>query len=178
MIEEWRDIPEYEGLYQVSNQGRVRSLDHVVPHSNGTHRTQRGRIRRLARHRQGYLQVVLCKAGKRATLYVHRLVATVFLGECPPAHEVNHVNGDKSDNRVENLEYCTHSQNMMHADEQGLRQVAGTACHFSKLTEDDVREIRRLHKQTDISQRAIARRFGVSHVTVGCILRGTAWTHI
>lgn len=106
---EWRAIAGFVG-YEVSRTGLVRSLDRRVPSSRGT-RLSRGRLLKPQRlSRTGYMQVELSGA-KRA---VHRLVATAFLGDPPTGYVVNHKNGDKEDNRVENLEWCTPSANVQH----------------------------------------------------------------
>lgn len=102
--EEWRDIPGYESLYQVSNLGNLRSLHY-------------GKVRpaKLTRLKNGYLTKSLNKKGcKPRTVYAHRMVMLSFVGECPPKHVVNHKNGIYTDNRLVNLEYCTESENLRH----------------------------------------------------------------
>lgn len=106
MIEEWRTIPEYEGLYKVSNLGRVKGL-------------KRNRILKSAPNEKGYQMIVLCKDGKMKTVKVHKLVAEVFIGK-KNGFEVNHIDGNKSNNSASNLEYCSHSDNMKHATKTGL----------------------------------------------------------
>lgn len=98
MNEIWRDVPGYEGLYQVSNLGNVKSL-------------RRGKILK-PRKSKDYLHVVLCKDGKETEFRVNRLVCSVFNGPIPPGLEVNHINEDKSDNRLSNLNLMTHKENI------------------------------------------------------------------
>lgn len=116
MINEiWKDIPGYEGLYQVSNSGKVKSISHQAKNnSNGGVRMTVGCILSLYKMPNGYLQVQLSKNEKRKKLYVHRLVATVFLHNESNFSDVNHIDGDKNNNSVENLEWCSHRNNQIH----------------------------------------------------------------
>jgi len=110
--EEWRDIPNYEGYYQASNLGRVRSLDRRVTYSNGHDRFYKGRVIKGSVNK-GYRQTTLCANGTKRAFKFSQLVAITFLG-----HNLNgvtlvvdHINGDKSDDRVENLRIVTHRAN-------------------------------------------------------------------
>lgn len=114
--EEWRDIPDTDGIYQVSNLGRVRSKDRLVNAARGSKRMCRGRILRARRSKNGYMQVNI-PTGNR---YVHRLVAEAFIDNLDDLPVVNHINGNKDDNRVDNLRWCTHEQSIQHAIENGL----------------------------------------------------------
>lgn len=119
--ESWRSVPEYEGRYEVSDHGRVRSLDRVEVRSNGHPHTVRGRILRPGAHRlsggstSGKLVVALCENGKQKTHLVHRLVARAFLGEGMAGTEVCHRDDVGSNNHVSNLYWGTRSQNLYDA---------------------------------------------------------------
>lgn len=104
--EQWRDIEGYDGMYQVSDLGRVRSL-----------KFGKVRVLRPGKHRQGYLQVALCQDGKQKSVYVHRLVAQAFIeNDDESKTDINHINECKSDDRAVNLEWCTASYNNAYND--------------------------------------------------------------
>lgn len=127
MKEIWKDITGYEGLYQVSNLGRVKSLNY--------RHTKEEKLLQLTLNKKGYLTVTLCK-DKSKTVQVHRLVASVFIPNVNNKPCINHLNGQKDDNRVENLEWCTHKENNIHAWENGL----------NRLTEDGRKRLSEAHK--------------------------------
>lgn len=159
--EEWRDVVGYEGLYQVSNTGRVKRV-------GGGQGAKIGRVLNSGTTKNGYQHVELHgHAGAKGSL-VHRLVMGAFVGPCPDGFQVNHKNGDKRDNRIENLEYLTPGDNLQHSRDT-LRNR-----HGAKLTESDVLKIRELVR-TGVSQREIARRFGVVQGVIGHIVAGRTW---
>lgn len=120
MLQEiWKDIPGYEGLYQVSNLGRVKSLDRFVKTGMGT-RHQEEIIVKPTTLNGGYLKIRLYKDGTTSGRLVHRLVAEMFKPNIENKTDVNHKNGDKTDNRVDNLEWVSHKENMQHAFAMGL----------------------------------------------------------
>lgn len=112
-METWIDVKDYEGLYQVSNYGRIKSVAKLI--FNGKIYFFRDELilkpRKLP---NGYIQVSLCKNNKYKTFYAHRLVACAFLENKNNKPQVNHKNGNKSDNRAENLEWVTVSENIFH----------------------------------------------------------------
>jgi NUMOD4 motif/HNH endonuclease len=111
--ERWAPIPDYEGYYEASALGRIRSLDRIVPYRGGTPRRIRGHILKQAVDPDdGRHEVRLNRDGKGRTVQVHRLVLLAFRGSCQPGQEGCHNNGDASDNRLENLRWDTHSENM------------------------------------------------------------------
>ena len=106
-MEIWKDIEDYEGIYQISNLGNVKSLNYRG--------TKQERLLKLIPNKIGYINVQLCKNGIVKPFYVHRLVAIAFLNKDNNKNEVNHINMVKTDNRVENLEWCTKSENIIHS---------------------------------------------------------------
>ena len=109
--EEWRDVVGYEGLYMVSNIGNVKSLKRTAKSKNGSIRTVSEKLRKIDKNKSGYLMVILNKEGKRKGMKIHRLVADAFIKNPYNLPQVNHRNEIKSDNRVENLEWCTQDYN-------------------------------------------------------------------
>ena len=131
----WKDIAGYEGWYQVSNMGRVRSVDRTVYFKDGRRsRFYKGKILKLKYH-NGYQMVNLLKNKELFVACVHRLVLETFVPPVEGKTWCNHKNGIKSDNRAENLEWCTPSENNQHATEMGLRHnnVSGMLAYADTL---------------------------------------------
>ena len=124
MEEIWKDIPGYEGYYQVSNQGNFRSLPRIIAYKKYGTRLYPGKSLLKDRAYDGYDRIVLSKEGKKTLFPAHRLVALTFIPNPENKPFINHINGCKHDNRVENLEWCTASENMRHADRTGLRDMS------------------------------------------------------
>ncbi|NCC85089.1 MAG: hypothetical protein EOM03_13315 [Clostridia bacterium] len=124
-MEQWKPISSYEGFYEVSDYGRVRSIERFVRSSsrNGGLRIRPSKILKQAKHHNGYLKVVLSRDGKVETLLVHRLVASAFCPRREGSKQVNHLNLCKTDNRAENLEWCTASENIRHAEQNGALEA-------------------------------------------------------
>ena len=175
MSEQWRVVPSLLGRYEVSNRGRVRSF--VTPRTSTN-------MLSVALTKEGYCRIVLQVAKNlRRTMLVHRLVAEAFLGPTPDGQEVNHKDGDKTNNRPENLEYMTRLGNMRHAtDVLGVINgpvvvPRGRQRPNSKMTDDAIRELRELRKQ-GWSYHRLAEHFQISRWTVEDIARGKTWTHV
>jgi len=116
----FKDIAGYEGLYQVSNFGRVKSLKNIVKYKNNKIYIYKERILNLEECKNGYLRINLQKNKKRKHYLLHRLIAQTFIPNPKNKPTVNHINGIKSDNRIENLEWNTRSENTKHAFRIGL----------------------------------------------------------
>jgi len=159
----WKDIPNYENLYQVSNKGRVYSIRNDL-------------IRKLRPDKCGYPTVSLKKHGKVKLAKVHRLVLLSFQG--PSSLQVNHKNGIKDDNRLENLEYCTASENLKHAFSIGLASQLGSRNAQAKVTEEDVREIRKALAEGSTTIKAVAKKYNIARTTVSQIKTGINWGHV
>lgn len=165
-IEEWRQVVGYEGKYLVSNTGKVKSL------------LRNGKLLNCNDNGRRYLQVTLYFNSKRVTHNIHSLVAKAFLGAREEGMTVNHIDGNKYNNCLSNLEYCTQSENFIHALDNGLIEPAkGVKNGNATLTEDDVRQIRK-RLALGQSQRFIAQAFNVKHSTIGCISRKRTWAHL
>lgn len=110
-IEIWKPIKGYEGLYEVSNKQRVRSVDRVLNHPTGKCLVK-SKIKTLQISNKGYYCLSLYKNGKGKVHLLHRLIAIAFIPNLSNLHEIDHINGDKKDNRIENLRWCTRKINM------------------------------------------------------------------
>lgn len=171
-IEVWKDIPEYEGLYQVSDLGRVKSLGRLVKHVSGLQRV-RERIRKLQPHTFGYLMLALHRNGRGVCRTVHSLVLEAFEGPCPKGMECRHLDGDPTNNTRRNLQWGTRQEQNVDRVVHGTSN-RGARNGQSKLTESEVRKIR-ASKGTD---KEIAKEFGVAGSQVTRIKSGKTWGHV
>jgi len=158
--EVWKLVVGYEGLYEVSNLGRVRN--------------SKGHVMKPRLSKKKYHRVNLCQGGERKTFWLHRLVLEAFIGKPPEEkYECNHKNGDKIDNRVENLEYVSGSENVRHSYSELNRKGSG-ACVGQKLTPEQVHCIR----ASKASGTVLADMYKVSDTTISQIRNGKIWQHL
>lgn len=120
MKEKWKDIKDFEGLYQVSNYGRVKSLSRKIKTIKGYTITIKGRILKPTIDNTDYYAVSLWKQNIKVRPHIHRLVAEAFIPNLENKPQVNHIDGDKLNNNVRNLEWCTQQENNIHAYNHGL----------------------------------------------------------
>lgn len=160
-MEIWKDIPEYEGYYQASNLGRIRryGVKNII---------------KPILTRDGYHRISLSKKGVIKNKFVHRLVAETFINNTEDKPFINHKDGNKQNNEVDNLEWVTSNENTLHSYRLGLQSKQGEKNNQSILKDFQVREI----KSRVLSARELATKFGVSIACVNAILTGVNWKHI
>jgi len=169
VTEEWKICTRNDN-YAVSNFGRVKR---IVEEDN----TYVGRILKMPLNGRGYQRVCLCKNGIVKHCTVHTLIAEAFLGKRPKGYEINHIDGDKENNYIWNLEYVTQKENIQHAVENGLCP-RGSNHYHSKLVESDILKIREMYKTGRYCQWEIADKFKVAKQHISLIVRKKAWAHI
>ena len=160
-----KDVCGYEGLYKVDENGNVFSV-------------RNNKLLKRMMFPSGYEYVHLCNGkGKTKLFRVHRLVAETFIPNPNNLPEVNHKDGDKLNNNVKNLEWCTNLENMRHSVETGLRNIKGENNPSAKLTVKDVINIRKeyIPKSKEFGTVALARKYGVTNVMIGKIIRNECW---
>lgn len=183
MLEEvFVPVAGYEGYYEVSNFGRVKSVSRYVkmPRENQKPRLKQDIFLKQGVNPNGYNLVVLSKGNTPKTCVVHRLVATAFIENTFNKRCVNHIDGIKSNNTVDNLEWVTHSENNQHAYDIGLKKAnpnLGVKHHNSIFTVENVHDIRKMLKE---KKRApyIAKKFGVTDSAIYAIKLGNTWRHL
>lgn len=163
--ERWRWAHGYEGLYMVSDEGRVMSAPRAALRGPTC-----GRILSQTYSRSGYLGVSLFVKGHAKRQQVHRLVAEAFVPNPEHKPQVNHIDGNKANNVVSNLEWVTASENALHSY-RNLPRKKFSHFHSVKLTPEQAKEIR----ASEGTAASVAKRFGVSDVTVLKIRKGQSW---
>lgn len=175
--EVWKDIKGFEGMYQVSNTGKVRSLDREITKPNRYGNIQnfkfKGRELQFNDNGNGYLSVQLGRKNRR---YVHRLVAEAFIDNPFELPSINHIDNDRKNNNATNIEWVTQQENIQHKVNQD-RQLKGETSPVSKLTEVEVLKIRTLLSK-GIPQWRIGKLFGVKQSSISSIKTGKSWKHI
>lgn len=168
--EEWRAIQGFEGHYEVSNRGNVRSLERI----DGIGRKKKAMPLKPL-YKKGYPFVTLSKMGVVRQQQVHRLVGEAFIGPLPKGMTTNHIDGNKANADVRNLEYVTQADNNRHAFATGLQPV-GERRNSAKLTDDHVRLIRQLEKT--MPRKQLAAKFNVAENAIYQVTSGKTWKHV
>lgn len=152
----WYDIPGYEGVYQINVDAQAISIAPFKQYRNSTRIGNKNKLLKMSTH-AGYKAYHLCIGGKPATVYVHRVLALIFIPNPENKPQVNHINGIKSDNRIDNLEWVTSQENIRHVYKNKLKKNH-YGLGISTLTTPDAEEIKRLYKNGQ-SQSSIAKMF-------------------
>jgi len=162
MEEIFKDIIGYEGSYQISNLGKVKSLSRLVDNHSGFKKKLKEKFLKTHISKTGYFIVDLKLNSNRVTFKVHRLIAIHFIPKINGKDYVNHINGVKTDNSIINLEWCTISENNKHAIEIGLKNDKGYNNSRSKLTKENLLEIR----NSNLKIKDLAVKYNVNYSTI------------
>lgn len=180
MSEKWKPVKGYEGLYEVSDFGRIKSLKRTetVKNKRGETYTRSHKERILAQTldgRSNYLQVMLCKDGKGKKHLVHRLVANAFIENPLSLQEVNHIDEDKTNNCAANLEWCTHKYNSNYGSRQAFGR--GEKNSQNKFSEELIKQVRCefVARDPEKGLTALSKKHGISMPHLCAILRGKRW---
>lgn len=179
MIEVWKDIDGYVGLYQVSNLGRVRSLDREVIYKDGRKVLRKGRLIKQQLNTSGYSCFRIWREGAGRTVTTHRLVGLAFLKKIPGKEFINHIDGIRTNCRVDNLEWCTPKENSEHACKvlKSRPSTFGVKNPNVRLTEEQVLKIRKLLKE-GLSCNKLGERYKVTPANISRIKRRITWKNL
>lgn len=177
--EEWRDVVGYESSYEVSSYGKIKSIERRCASKNGKTRKVPERIMKPKIDRYGYSAIHLSKNGERRDFTIHRLVALAFIPNPENLPQVNHKDGDKLDNRVDSLEWCSAQYNVQHSFDNGLQKVpCGTDRPFFKMSDEKVREVRKRYATEGISLVKLAKDYDICPQTLHSIILLKTWKHV
>lgn len=173
MTEVWKPIKGYEGLYEVSNYGKVKTLRKM----SGTCYRKEHELSLNRLSVDGYVRIALRKNDKSWETKLHRLVAEAFIPNPLNKKTVNHIDGNKLNNRADNLEWADRHEQLAHAYRLGLKKPVHTN---RKLSDEAVRYIRKKYKRqsTEFGTVALSKKFGVSNCVIGLIVRGKAYKDV
>jgi hypothetical protein len=178
MNEIWKDIPKFNNEYQISNFGKIRSKHAVIIRSNGTTHTRVSKILKPAKSKDGYYKGAVCVDKKMRTYCIHRLVAEAFCFKSYETQEVNHINGVKTDNRAENLEWCNRSENILHALRLGLLiPRKGSQKTESKMDEATAKKLKEMIAN-GIKRSLVCEQLGITVHMYKDVQRGKTWMHV
>ena len=175
--EKWKAIKGYEGLYEVSDLGNIRSIGRYTPARSGSCKFQKGMVRKLSFIPKRYVCATLSKEGVPRTFDIHRLVAKAFIPNPDNLPEVDHKDNNKHNNRVDNLQWISRLGNAQKAVASGL-QPRGDRCSNAVATEEIVLKIRKLYATTVPSQLKLEKMFGISRGAIWYIVNRKTWRHI
>lgn len=173
MIEQWRPIAGFETTYEISDQGRLKSLPRLLRDG----RMWKGGITSWQRDGKRHWIALQedCRIRRRM---VYQLVAETFLGPYPKGYCINHKNGDPSDDKLENLEYITYKENTQHAIHVLNTIVRGERHGCSRFITAQISELRELWASGKWTQRALAKRYGVTQRAVWQVIHHITWSHV
>lgn len=168
--DEWRAIPGWDGLYEISTAGHIRN----VARRRGT---TPFKLMKPRMTKDGYAKIVLTRNSVHSGFFIHRLVHITFIGEIPFGHEVDHLDGNKQNNSLGNIEAVTKQENMRRSFESGRKSARGEGHGRAAFTEAQVLQIKSRLSLGE-RQNAIACEYGVTPTAINCIATGRTWSHV
>ena len=179
MEEIWRNVQDYEGLYQISNLGRIKRLAywHNVGIKNIKKIYKQERILKQSRDSSGYKQVCLTKNSKKKSYSIHKMMAIAFIPNLENKEQVNHKDGNKINNIIDNLEWCTYHENLRHAMNHDLRAI-GEKHGAAKLKNDDVLYIYKTFKNGEKTIQQLCKMFNMSYASIRDITVKRYWKNL
>lgn len=178
----WRDVSGWEGKYKVSDRGDVLSVSRIILSKDHNDKPTKAivdeKILKSKIEKTGYVSVTVKDRDRRMTFRVHKLVAQAFIPNPENKPQINHINGIKTDNRVENLEWCTQVENAKHAVATGLNTpTIGTRHWNHKHSEEDALLVKTEY-EGGMSRKQISKKYGYEYVFVYNVTSGQRWKHI
>ena len=178
LAETWKDITTWEGIYLMSDMGRIKSAAKDIEYADGRAYSYTEKIRKLTLRPDGYLCISASEKDMSEIILVHRAVGLAFIPNPENKKFINHKNGVKIDNRAVNLEWSTAKENVNHAFNAGLMNpTKGSSNHFAKLTEAEVLAVRKLFKD-GVSPKEISVALNIGYRNVYHICSGQTWRHL
>lgn len=176
----WKPVKGFEDFYEVSEDGRIKTIERVITLPSHSY-LKKERILTQFKDGRGYMHVKLYDGkGKPKSLCIHRIVASTFiLNDDKTKLEVNHIDGNKSNNCVSNLEWCTRGENIKHAYTlRDPESYKGSGNKNSKLTEDQVINIREEYRTKNFTYKQLADKYKVGVTLIGYIINNKVWNHV
>lgn len=177
MTEVWKPIKGYEELYEASALGRVRSLDRVSKSTLGNPYIRKGKVLKANINGKNRVVYRLFKDGKGKSINGHRLIAETFIPKVSGKPQVNHIDGNPTNNEISNLEWCTNQENIQHAFDNGLATNEGESNPRAILNEEEVLEVRDRFSRGE-SLDVLIEDFGLTHSGITSIIKRRTWKHV
>jgi len=175
----WKDVVGFEGAYQVSSFGRVKSLDRIVKRPPKGDLPLKGKYIKPLMEKKGYFAVGLINHSIKHQRKIHRLVATMFIDNPMNYPQVNHKDGNKTNNNIDNLEWCNNSMNIQHAYDNGLKKARNSENNLSaKLTNEQVINIRKWYSEGIYTKRQLSDIMNVTFTSISGIVRFKSWKYV
>ena len=175
--ETWRDIKGYEGLYAISSTGRVKRLARNRIIATGVNKPLKEKMIKTFKGKHGYIHVNLWKNGQMKQHRIHRLIMLAHTEKPQNKNVINHIDGDKTNNILENLEWCTPKENSHHAYTTGLAKgKQGIENSQGRLTSKEIIAIRELYSTGKFTQKELSERFEISTGHVSDIINRKRWS--